>query len=448
MRITRRDSLTLGAAVLGAASIPTIGARAAVDDVPVANVKTPEFKIEKGASLHVLRPAKFVDPDEVYWKANTKKFIDATGIDVKVDFVSWEDLRPQTAVIANTGAGADIVCGFGADPHIYAAKLIDVSDLAEYLGAKYGGWYDLSLLFGKKWNTNEWIGIPIGGGTGPIVYRKSWLNEAGYDKVPNDHAGFLTCCQKLQKIGHPSGMSLGHALGDANGYSQWLLWSHNAYVVDEHGKVAIDSEQTIAAMKYATELQKTMIPGTLTWNDAGNNQAYIAGQIGMTFNGVSIYYVLKNSPDPKLQAMAADTYHQELPYGLSKRKPQSAAPMNAMVFRHSKYPNAAKEYLRFMMEADQYGPWLSNCIGYWCQSLKAYGHMKFWEADPKLAPFAGALDSPYYDGYKGPINAASAAVIANYTVVDMFASVVTGNASPESAAKQAAKQAERYYKNA
>jgi multiple sugar transport system substrate-binding protein len=37
-------------------------------------------------------------------------------------------------------------------------------------------------------------------------------------------------------------------------------------------------------------------------------------------------------------------------------------------------------------------------------------------------------------------------VIANYTVVDMFASVVTGNATPESAAKQAAKAAERYYR--
>ena len=56
-------------------------------------MKAPEFKIEKGASLHVLRPAKFIDPDEVYWKSNTKKFIDTTGIDVKVDFVSWEDLR-------------------------------------------------------------------------------------------------------------------------------------------------------------------------------------------------------------------------------------------------------------------------------------------------------------------------------------------------------------------
>ena len=150
MTISRRDSLALGAAALGAASIPIIGARAAVDDVPTANVKPLEYKIEKGASLHMIRPAKFIDPDEVYWKENTKKFTEQTGVDVKVDFVSWEDLRPQLAVIANTGAGADLFVSFGGDPHIYADKLVDMSDLAEYLGAKYGGWYPLALLYGRK----------------------------------------------------------------------------------------------------------------------------------------------------------------------------------------------------------------------------------------------------------------------------------------------------------
>ena len=448
MTISRRDSLALGAAALGAASIPIIGARAAVDDVPTANVKPLEYKIEKGASLHMIRPAKFIDPDEVYWKENTKKFTEQTGVDVKVDFVSWEDLRPQLAVIANTGAGADLFVSFGGDPHIYADKLVDMSDLAEYLGAKYGGWYPLALLYGRKWNAKNWLALPIGGGTGPVLYRKSWVNEVGYTEIPNDLDKYLDLCQKLNKAGHPWGMSLGHALGDANGYSEWLLWSHNAFVVDEKGKVALDSKETIAALKYATELQKTMIQGTLTWNDVGNNQAYQSGAIGMTFNGVSLYYSMLKSPDAKVNAMAADTFTQDLPFGLSKQKPMSAAPISAMLFKSSKYPNAAKEYIRFMMEADQYGVWLSKCLGYWCQPLKAYSKMKFWESDPKLKPFAGALDSPFYDGYKGPISAASAAVIANYTVVDMFASVVTGNATPEAAAKQAAKAAERYYKNA
>jgi multiple sugar transport system substrate-binding protein len=446
MSITRRESLALASASIAVSSIPIIGARAAVTDVPIATVKPLDYKLEKGAELRVLRPAKFIDPDEVYWRENTKKYTEATGIPVRVDFVSWEDIRPQTAVVANTGAGPDIVIGFSSDPQIYASKIADMTDLADYLGAKYGGWQELAVLYGTKWKTKEWISIPIGGGAGPVVYRQSWVKEAGYDKIPDDHQGFLALCQKLQQIGHPCGFALGHALGDANGFASWLLWSHNAMLVDADGHIALDSKETIAALKYATELQKTMVSGTLSWNDSGNNKAFASGDIGLTFNGVSIYYFLKNSPDAKLNQIALDTQHQVLPKGVAPRSPMSATPMNAMVFKHTKYPNAAKDYLRFMMEADQYGPWLSNCIGYWSNSLKAYSKMKFWTEDPKLVPYAGGMDTPYYDGFKGPVTPASSAVTANYTVVDMFAAVVTGNATPEEAAKRGAQQAARYYK--
>ena len=396
---TRRQSLAVGAAslgvaALGATALPLVGARAADSDAPTADVKPPGFQIEKGAALRVLRPAKFVDPDEVFFRANTKKFTDTTGIDVRVDFVSWEDLRPQTAVTANTGAGPDIIIGFSADPQIYATKLVDMSDLAGYLGAKYGGWFQLAQLYGTKWGTKEWLSIPMGGSTGPTVYRMSWLKAVGYDKVPDDLNDFLTLCQKLKESGHPAGFALGHAVGDANGFADWLLWTHGAALTDAQGKVSLDSKETAAALNYARDLYPHLISGTMSWNDASNNKAFAAGDISMTFNGVSIYYVCKNSPDPKLQEIAADTNHQLAPRGLSARTPASALVVNAMLFKHTKYPNAAKEYLRFMMEKEQYGPWLANCLGYWSNPLKAYSKMGFWDADPKLKPYASGMDTP------------------------------------------------------
>lgn len=445
--LTRRDTLLSGTtALIGAATLPVIGARAADLDVPTADVKSPGFKIEPGATLRVLRPAKFVDPDEVLFRANTKKFTEQTGIPVRVDFVGWEDMRPQTAVAANTGAGPDIIVGFGSDPQIYANKLIPMNDLAGYLGAKYGGWHQLAQIYSCRWGTKDWLAIPMGGSGAASVYRVSWLKEAGYDSIPNDHAGFLAMATKLNKINHPIGFALGHAVGDGNGFADWLLWSFGASLTDEAGKVSLDSKETIAALNYAKELYPQMIGGTLSWGDPSNNKAFAAGDISLTFNGVSIYYVAKNSSDPKLQAIAADTNHQIPPLGLAKKSPSSSLVVNAMAFKHTKYPNACKEYLRFMMEAPQYAPWLAGCLGYWSNSLKAYGKMAFWDADPKLKPYVDSMDTPYYDSYKGPISAASSAVAANYTLVDMFASVATGNATPEAAVKQAARQAARYLK--
>ena len=72
--------------------------------------------------------------------------------------------------------------GFGPDPHIYTDKLVELTDIAEYLGKKYGGWFQLASCYGKKWKSNDWIGLPFGGSSGPCVYRISWVKEAGFDK--------------------------------------------------------------------------------------------------------------------------------------------------------------------------------------------------------------------------------------------------------------------------
>jgi multiple sugar transport system substrate-binding protein len=439
--ITRRDSLAIGAGALAAAGI---GGRAAQAAIPIADVAPPKQPIEAGATLRVLRPSKFVDPDEVVFRANTQKFTAATGVPVRVDFVGWEDLRPQTAVTANTGAGPDIVVGWPNDPHLYYEKLLDMSELADYLGKKYGGWYFLAEKYGKRWKTNNWIAIPMGGTTGPCVYRESWVHDAGFDKIPNDLGQFLKLCQNLKKNGHPVGFALGNAVGDANGYCNWLLWAHNSFLIDEKGQVGINRKETIEALKYAKALYETFIPGTMSWGDPSNNKAYVAEEISLTQNGVSIYYQVKN--DPKSAAIAADTNHAPMPFGMAGKDPSTALILNAMVFKHTKFPNAAKEYLRFMMEAEQYDPWLTQCLGYWAQPLKAYAKSAVWTMDPKIAVYSTACGHEYWEGYKGPINAAAGAVSANYVNVHMFAAVSSGQATPEEAMKEAERQAKRYYK--
>src|SRR4051794_28107097 len=166
-----------GAMALGAGLLLARPARA----ITAANVPAPDFPLERGARLRVLRPAKYIDPDEAIFNANTRRFTQATGIEVRVDYVNWPDMPVQIAASLNVGQGADVIIGFGADPHLFADKLIEVTDLAEYLGAKYGGWYDMALLYGRKWRTNTWLGLPMGGATGPAVFRTSWVKQAGFD---------------------------------------------------------------------------------------------------------------------------------------------------------------------------------------------------------------------------------------------------------------------------
>lgn len=439
--ITRRDSLRLGAGI--AASAALAGA-ANAQQVPRADVAAPKLDIEKGASLRLIRPARFVEPDEVIFRANAAKFQAATGVEMKVDFVGWEDIRQQTAVSSNTGAGPDVVLGWAEDPHVYADKVVDLSDIAEYLGKRYGGWSFLGEKYGKKRGTNNWIGIPFGGSTGPIVYRKSALKEAGFDKIPNDHGEFLKLCQALKKMNKPSGFALGNAVGDGNGFANWIVWSHGGYLVDEEGKVAINSKQTVDSLKYLKDLYPTFAPGTLSWGDVSNNRAYAANEVWLTANGVSMYFALKN--DPALRAIAEDTDHAPLPFGLVGKAPQSSLILNGMVFKHTKFPNAAKAFLTFMMESEQYDPWLTGCLGYWSHTLRSYAKSAVWDSDPKLEVYRNGTENQFWSGYKGPISHAAGAVAAEYIMVQMCASVAAGQATPEEAAREAERRSKRYYR--
>ena len=440
---TRRE-LGIGAGAVAATGLLGRHGHAAIT---AANVPPLNLPVEKGATLRVLRPAKFVDPDEAIFRENTKRFSDATGVQIRIDFTGWEDLRPQTAVTANTGAGPDLVVGFTDDPHLYSDKLADLTDVADYLGKKYGGWYPLAEKYGKKFGTNQWLAIPMGATGGLAMYRMSWVKEAGFDTFPDKLDGFLELCRKLQKTGHPAGFALGHAVGDANAYCHWLVWSHGGKVTDEQGKVTINSKETVEALKYARALYQTFIPGTQSWLDTSNNKALLAGEIGLTQNGVSLYFSAKNSTDPKIAAMAADMNHANMPIGPAGRVTQGALAVNAMVFKHTKFPNAAKAYLTYMMEADQYDKWLTGSFGYWGQPLKAYADSAVWDSDPKIALYKTTMENSYWYAYPGAINEQSGAVLADWVVVDMVAAASTGSVTPEDAAKEAERRAKRYYRS-
>ena len=436
----RRDFLKATAGVAAGGALGTGSA------LFTAEAQAQQYKVtpEKGAKLRVLRWKRFVQGDEDTWAANTKKFAEASGVEVRIDAEGWEDVRPKAAVAANVGSGPDIIIGTYEDAHQYPDKLVDVSDLANYLGGKYGGWYPVGKTYCT--NKNKWIAIPMGAAGACFVYRISAMKAAGFDTFPKDTAGFLKLCQGLKTKGLPAGFALGNATGDANTWCHWVVWAHGGKMVDEKNNVVINSPETIAALEYAKQLYETFVPGTLSWLDPNNNKAFLDGQIGVTNNGISIYYAAKTSKDEKLQEMAKDIGHANFPIGPVGKPTELHLAFPMMIFKYSKYPNAAKEYLRFMMEKEQYVPWQEASIGYVTQPLVAYESNPIWTSDPKHTPYRDLMKNMLPNGYAGEMGYASAATMADFIMVNMVAEAASGSKTPKEAAERAAKRAERYYK--
>ena len=410
----------------------------------LAQAQNMTFKPEKGAKLRVLRWSRFVQGDIDAYMANVKKFQDATGIEVRVDNEGWEDVRPKAAVAANTGAGPDIILSTNDDANLYPDKLLDCTDLAEYLGKKYGGWYPAAEAFMRP-DGKKWLGLPLGASGSLMVYRESMLKAAGFDTFPKNTDDFLKMYKALKEKGTPGGMALGNATGDST-WTNWLIWSFGGKLVDKNNKVVLDSPETLKALEYAKELYANFIPGTLSWLDPNNNKAFLDGQISVTNNGISIYYAAKNSPDPKVKEMAADINHAVFPVGPVGVPTESHLFFNQMIMKYTKYPNAAKEFLRFMMEKEQFEPWLTGAQAYVATPLAGYASAGIWTSDPKNTPYRDPVKNMRPAGYAGKLGYASAGAAADFIIVNMVAEGISGSKTPKEAMERAQKRAERYYR--
>jgi multiple sugar transport system substrate-binding protein len=425
-------ALGAGGALLGGTSLLD-WSRAWAEEMP--------FKPEKGASLHALRWNRFVVSEDIQFDKNIAAFTKATGIAVRLDKEFMDDIQPKAAVAANVGAGPDFIWGPNTTPQLFPDKLLDVTDVADYLGKKYGGWYPIA----KEYCTHEdrWIAIPLCWGGNYINYRQGWAKDAGFDNFPDNTDDFLKLSKELKKMGHPGGFALGHASGDGNTWVHWLVWAFGGKLLSEDNKVVINSPETKMALEYARELYPSFVEGTASWNDSSNNKAFLAGDISYTDNGISIYAAANAQG---MTEIAQDMNHAYWPVGPVGKPTEMQVGFPCFSFDYTKYPNACKAFMAFLMEAPQYNAWLEQSVGYFTQTLHGYDDNPVWKEDPKRKVYAEATARARSIAYAGTLGYAAAAVLADFVILDMVAAAATGAQSPADAMADAEKRANRYYR--
>ena len=236
-----------------------------------------QWKPEAGAKINLLRWKRFVEAEDVAFMKIVDAFQKATGVTINVSNESYDDIQPKASVAANTGQGLDMVWGLYTLPFLFPNKCTDMTDVADYLGKKCGGWSASGEAYGKL--EGKWIGVPVAATGGLVNYRVAAAEKAGHKEFPKDLGGFADLIKGLNKNGTPAGMALGHASGDANGWLHWALWAHGGNLIDKDNKVVINSPETAKSLEYVKGLYDNFIPGTASWNDSSNNKAFLAGQL-------------------------------------------------------------------------------------------------------------------------------------------------------------------------
>ncbi len=437
---TRRNVLKTGAALAGASAANlALFAQAWAQSSP--------FKPEKGAAIQLLRWKRFVQSEEDSFMALVAAFTQATGVEVKVINESLDDVQPKASVAANTNQGPDMFWGLYSLPHLFPSKVAEVTDVANYLGKKYGGWTPTAVTYGQS--KGKWIAIPMAYNGNVINYRQSMIEKAGFKEIPKDTAGFLDLMKALKEKSVPGGFALGRASGDGNAWVHWALWSQGANLVDKDDKVIINSPETVKALEYCKALSDTFVPGTASWNDSFNNKAFLESQISLTNNGVSIYAAAKAGAakgDAKAKEVMDDMNHSLWPIGPVGKATEFHIAYPMMIMKYSKAQNACKAFLAFMLEAENYNKWLVDSVAYLTHPLNAYDDNAVWKTDPKLSMLRDAGKRTLTAGGLGSVGEKAAGALADFVLLDMVATVCTGRATIKDAIAVAERQAKRIYR--
>lgn len=437
---TRRDAIKAGTALAGASAANlALFAQAWAQNAP--------WKPEAGAKIQLLRWKRFVQSEEDSFMALVAAYTKATGVEVKVINESLDDVQPKASVAANTNQGPDMFWGLYSLPHLFPAKCVDVTDVANFLGKKYGGWVPTAETYGKS--GGKWIAIPVAYNGNVINYRQSMIEKAGFKEMPQDTAGFLELMKGLKAKSVPGGFALGRASGDGNAWVHWALWAHGGNLVDKNDKVIINSPETVKALEYVKALSDTFVSGTASWNDAFNNKAFLESQVSLTNNGVSIYAAAKAAAakgDAKAKEVMDDMNHSLWPVGPVGKPTEFHIAYPLMIMKYSKVPNACKAFMAFMLDAAQFDKWLIDSVAYLTHPLNAYDANPVWKSDPKLSMLRDAGKRTLTAGGLGSVGEKAASALADFIVLDMMASVATGRTSIKDAIAVAERQAKRIYR--
>ena len=197
------------------------------------------------------------------------------------------------------------------------------------------------------------------------------------------------------------------------------------------------------------ELYKTFIPGTESWLDVNNNRAFLAGELGVIANGISAYQTAKinKDNDPKLAEIAKDIRTTNLPIGPVGKSVELHQIDHGGHLRLHALPERGEglSAVHVRGEADERLDHQSRRLLLPdAEGLRQQSGLDRRSRTTPPMPRPRRRCGP--NGYAGPLGYASAATMADYVLVDMFAKAVTGQATPQEAMEEAEKRANRYYR--
>ena len=402
MRQTTRREFLSAAAVTGAVI--------AVDRAPALAQKR---------ELTFLSVNHFVPPSDDELRRQAEVFGKQAGATVRVDTIAGLQLPAKRAAEAQAQAGHDLVFLSHADPYLFENQLVDLGSLVDTLGKQHGGWYPFaaeSAQTATGWKAVPWYWVSF-----PASYNMVQFRQAAQEP-PRTWDDLLKSGKVLKKQGTPVGIAISHT-GDANTTFWAVLWGFGGKVLEADGKTpAIVSDNTARTIEWYKELYKdAMESEVLSWDDASNNRALIAGKCAWIHNPISAYVAAVREK----MSIADDLNHHLTPGGPGGV--HNAPGINAIgTWKFSKQQELAKEFIQFLFRKENFDAFIVAGNAFNMAPLRDLAKHAIWAQNPKFKMLPSEAEHAHARGWPSRPNDAVRRIENNYVLPDMIAKAING----------------------
>ena len=404
----------------------------------------------EGTEISLLQWSHFVPRYDEWFDGYAAEWGEANGVGITVDHVNFTEIFSTLAAEIDAGDGHTIVEVLFS-PASFIDGLHDLRDINEAAAEMYGERAGTCLAASYLPVVDTYYAYTHGYVPDPGDYDIALWTEAGYPDGPKTYDDLLDGGRAIfEASGIPVGIGMSPEL-DSRMANRAAIWSFGGSVQDEDENVVLNSEETIAAVKYLAQLQnEAMTDEVFGWTAASNNQGLIAGELSYILNSNSAYRSLQKIDE----AAAANIGFTSALAG------PAGAYASSHVWQIYVIPNyvegdelaAAKQFILDHTENYSEATYYSELYNFPClpttvAELDGWLEEDPWGSSPpnKFEVLKTVNDWSVHLGFPGVTNPAISQVFAESIIANMTAQVALGDMSAEESVAQAHERVEEIF---
>lgn len=299
------------------------------------------------------------DPQDqqVFLDKIVQEFKEKTGVTVKYSIVDWAQALTKYTLASTGGEAPDVADTFFAYSQVkmggnnYGPMIID--DVVDEIGSDW--FYDFAKP--ECYIDGHWYALPWRGDTRAAVYNEQHFKEAGIEEFPKTYEELVEVGKKLTKTdanGQITRSGYLFSVGNARFDQTW--WSIMAgfggrLMNDDFSKFIFDSPEAIESLQFMQDsvYKHNIIPKNVIDPSYDSGRVYMAEKASIVLGVTPDFITGVRAQAPQLESVTKSAL---MPSKTGEGISSIAFAAPVCVYKTTKNPDAAKEFLKFFVSKD------------------------------------------------------------------------------------------------